>query len=135
MSISSKFSFSAHALKILKFVLHDSILKNFFQLIYKPLLHIYKIVDVAAILVSGFSVLKHFCSEIGKKRGSSTKWRVRPLGGQALFFCLWMRPSFFPLSEQKCFNTEKRLTKVACMMYTSLCLSNIQKVWFIFVNN
>ena len=69
MSISSKFSFFAHALKILKFFLHDSILHNFVQLIYKPLLHIYKIVDVAAILVSRFSVLKHFCSERGKKEG------------------------------------------------------------------
>ena len=69
MSISSKFSFSAHALKILKTFLHDFIFNNFVQLIYKPLLHIYKIVDVTAILVSRFSVLKHFCSERGKKEG------------------------------------------------------------------
>ena len=73
MSISSKFLFSAHALKILKFFLHDSILHNFVQLIYKPHLHIYKIVDVAAILVSRLSVLNISTPREEKKWGSSTK--------------------------------------------------------------
>ena len=113
MSTSNKFSFSAHALKILKFFLHDFILNNFFQLIYKPLLHIYKIVDVAAILVSRFSVLKQFYSERGKKEGIIHKQKrgACPSNGRTVHFV--DEPHFFPSLGAECFNTEKRLTKIA----------------------
>ena len=101
MSISSKFSFSAHALKILNFFLHDSILHDFVQLIYKPLLHIYKIADVAAILVSGFSVLKHFCSERGKKEGliHNLKKSACPFNELTVHFV--NEPLFFSLSRRR----------------------------------
>ena len=113
MSSSSKFSFSAHSLKIFETFLRDIIQNNFVQLIYKQFLHIYKIVDVEATLVSRFSVLKHFCSERGKKEGLIHKQKKSacPPKGRTLHFV--DEPLFFSISEQKCFNTEKRLTKIA----------------------
>ena len=73
MSINSKFLFSAHALTLLKFFLHEVLENNLEQIIQKPHFHNYNITETAAILVSHFSAVRTFFSQRDKNMGAQTQ--------------------------------------------------------------